>query len=160
MRMAADIVSADRSSLGVLYGCSAISSSLKLESSFNLFVPLDASPSKRVPLIVFLTGLTGDQHRAIRQTPILQAACRENVAIVFPDTSPRKAKLEGESDDYRVGLSTRRFRVRLHATCDADKQVQAGMLMQRPLSGGSTTACTTSSCLSCWNGLDSLHSTL
>lgn len=78
---------------------------MSLPSSFNIFIPPLAHHDSPVPVIIFLTGLTGDENRAIKETPILDAACAENVAVIFPDTSPRGANVPGEGDDYRVGLS-------------------------------------------------------
>ncbi|WWD17727.1 S-formylglutathione hydrolase [Kwoniella shandongensis] len=96
-------VSSNRVSTGSLTKYKFPSSSLSLPTQFNLFVPSSASPSSPVPVLFYLAGLTCNEDTGAQKGAFLNKAGEEGIAIVFPDTSPRGAGVEGEDDDWQLG---------------------------------------------------------
>ena len=96
-------VSSNRVSTGTLTKYKFPSSSLSLDTQFNIFVPSSASSSAPVPVIFYLAGLTCNEDIGAQKGGLLNTAGEEGVAIVFPDTSPRGAGIEGEDDDWDFG---------------------------------------------------------
>lgn len=74
-----------------------------LDANFNLFLPPQAYEIKKVPILYFLAGLTCTEDNAAQKGGFFEAAAKEGIAICFPDTSPRGAKIEGEDDSYDFG---------------------------------------------------------
>ncbi|KAG8714477.1 hypothetical protein FRC09_017575 [Ceratobasidium sp. 395] len=75
-----------------------------LETQFNLFVPEGAAPSSKVPLITYLAGLTCNEDTAPWKSGLLYPASTHSIALLFPDTSPRGASIEGEDADWDFGI--------------------------------------------------------
>jgi S-formylglutathione hydrolase len=73
-----------------------------LDAHFNLFLPLNKSGSK-VPVLVYLAGLTCTEDTGAQKGGFLGVAASQNIAILFPDTSPRGAGIPGEDDDWDFG---------------------------------------------------------
>lgn len=73
-----------------------------LTTSINLFLPKDGG-STRFPVLYFLAGLTCTEDNAAQKGGMFEAAAKEGIALVFPDTSPRGAKIEGEDESYDFG---------------------------------------------------------
>lgn len=96
-------VSSNRVSTGTLTKYKFPSSSLNLDTQFNLFVPSSASASSPVPVLFYLAGLTCNEDTGAQKGGILNTAGKEGIAVVFPDTSPRGAGVEGEDDDWQLG---------------------------------------------------------
>lgn len=96
-------VSANRVSSGTLTKYKFPSSSLNLDTQFNLFVPSAASSSSPVPVLFYLAGLACNEDTGAQKGGILNTAGKEGIAVVFPDTSPRGAGVEGEDDDWQLG---------------------------------------------------------
>ncbi|KAI5813996.1 Alpha/Beta hydrolase protein [Pyronema omphalodes] len=74
---------------GKLLKLSHQSSETKTPMALNLYLPSNASPSTKVPVLFYLSGLTctGDN---CSEKGFLQAhASQHGIAIVYPDTSPR-----------------------------------------------------------------------
>jgi S-formylglutathione hydrolase len=58
--------------------------------SFAIFIPASVSrTSAPPPVLYFLAGLTCDDLRAGEKGAFFEAAAKNHVAIVFPDTSAR-----------------------------------------------------------------------
>lgn len=74
-----------------------------LETAINVFLPSCASESTRVPVLYYLSGLTCTEDNAAQKGGFFGAAEEEGIAIVFPDTSPRGAGVQGEDDSYDFG---------------------------------------------------------
>lgn len=74
-----------------------------LDAQLNLFLPSTATSSKPVPILYYLSGLTCTEDNGAQKGGMFQAAEKEGIALVFPDTSPRGAKIEGEDESYDFG---------------------------------------------------------
>ena len=95
--------SSNNVSTGTLTKYSFDSNSLNLPTSFNVFVPGSASESSPVPVLFYLAGLTCNEDTGAQKGGILNTAGKEGIAVVFPDTSPRGAGIEGEDEDWDFG---------------------------------------------------------
>ncbi|CAL1695120.1 unnamed protein product [Somion occarium] len=73
-----------------------------LNANFNLYLPPSATTSK-VPILTYLSGLTCTEDNGAQKGGFLGPAAQEGIAILFPDTSPRGAGIEGEDDDWDFG---------------------------------------------------------
>lgn len=74
-----------------------------LETNFNLFLPCSAVQGKAVPLVYYLSGLTCSEDNGAQKGGFHERAAHEGIAILYPDTSPRGAGIEGEDDSYDFG---------------------------------------------------------
>ncbi|KZT02398.1 carbohydrate esterase family 1 protein [Laetiporus sulphureus 93-53] len=73
-----------------------------LNANFNLFLPANAANGK-VPILFYLSGLTCTEDNGAQKGGFLGSAAQEGIALLFPDTSPRGAGIEGEDDDWDFG---------------------------------------------------------
>jgi S-formylglutathione hydrolase len=96
-------VSANRVSNGSLTKYKFPSSSLHLDTQLNVFIPSSASSASPVPVLFYLAGLTCNEDTGAQKGGFLNTAGKEGIAVVFPDTSPRGAGVEGEDDDWQIG---------------------------------------------------------
>ncbi|KAJ7071204.1 carbohydrate esterase family 1 protein [Mycena amicta] len=71
-----------------------------LYANFNLFLPAQTSGTK-VPILVYLAGLTCTEDNG--GGGFFGPASTEGIAILFPDTSPRGAGVDGEDADWDFG---------------------------------------------------------
>ena len=99
-------ISSNRVSNGHLTKYKFPSTSLQLDTQFNIFLPSSASSSSPVPVLFYLAGLTCNEDTGAQKGGILNKAGEEGLAVVFPDTSPRGAGVEGEDDDWQLGTGT------------------------------------------------------
>lgn len=104
-----DKKSSNNVSTGTLTKYSFESTSLNLPTSFNVFVPNSASSSSPVPVLFYLAGLTCNEDTGAQKGGILNTAGKEGIAVVFPDTSPRGAGIEGEDEDWDFGTGKSLF---------------------------------------------------
>lgn len=74
-----------------------------LSANLNVFLPPQAVAGAKVPVLYFLSGLTCTEDNAAQKGGFFATAAQEGIAIVFPDTSPRGAKIEGEEESYDFG---------------------------------------------------------
>jgi len=79
------------------------SKSTTTDMALNLFLPAGASSSKKVPLLFYLAGLTCSGDNGLEKGNFLPHAAANNIALVFPDTSPRGLGHEGEDESYDFG---------------------------------------------------------
>lgn len=73
-----------------------------LAAQFNVFLPKEADKAK-VPVLYYLAGLTCNEDTGAQKGGFIRDAAAEGIALVFPDTSPRGAGIEGEEDDWDFG---------------------------------------------------------
>ncbi|GAD99697.1 esterase, putative [Paecilomyces variotii No. 5] len=75
------------------------------EMNFNLYLPPQAykSSSQKVPLLIYLSGLTCTGDNCSEKGFLQHKASQKGIAVLYPDTSPRGLKIEGEDDSYDFG---------------------------------------------------------
>ncbi|KAJ7293401.1 carbohydrate esterase family 1 protein [Mycena rebaudengoi] len=73
-----------------------------LSANFNIFLPAQAT-SQKVPLLVYLAGLTCTEDNGAQKGAFFEPAAAKGIALLFPDTSPRGAGIEGEDADWDFG---------------------------------------------------------
>ncbi|KAH0542547.1 hypothetical protein FGG08_003052 [Glutinoglossum americanum] len=73
------------------------------EMALNLYLPPQAQGSKKVPVLLYLSGLTCTGDNCAEKGFFQHGASQKGIAIVYPDTSPRGLKIEGEDDSYDFG---------------------------------------------------------
>jgi S-formylglutathione hydrolase len=99
-------------------------STTNCEMGFNLFLPPQTlkNPSHKVPLLIYLAGLTCTGDNGAEKGFFQHAASEKGIAVLYPDTSPRTLsnleqangldplirnpgglKIQGEDDDYDFG---------------------------------------------------------
>lgn len=74
-----------------------------LETKVNVFLPPNVNKGEKVPVLYYLAGLTCTEDNGAQKGGFLDAASQEKIAIVFPDTSPRGANIDGEDESYDFG---------------------------------------------------------
>jgi len=90
---------------GQLLKLSHESKSTKTPMSVNVYLPPASfsSPSTKVPVLIYLSGLTCTPDNCSEKGFIHAAASKHGIAVVYPDTSPRGANIAGEDDSYDFG---------------------------------------------------------
>jgi S-formylglutathione hydrolase len=76
--------------------------STNCEMALNLYLPPQAS-MQIVPVLFYLSGLTCTGDNCAEKGFFQHAASRLGIAVVYPDTSPRGLKTQGEDDDWDFG---------------------------------------------------------
>jgi S-formylglutathione hydrolase len=76
--------------------------------TFNIYMPDDEIKNQRgkpYPVIYYLSGLTCNQDNAVQKSGFARFAKKHNVAMVFPDTSPRNLDVKevNDNDDWMIG---------------------------------------------------------
>jgi S-formylglutathione hydrolase len=79
------------------------SSSIGLPMRFGVYKPPQAQ-HHAVPTLLYLAGLTCNEETFAIKAGAQRMAAELGLAIVTPDTSPRGANIEGESDAWDFGL--------------------------------------------------------
>lgn len=59
------------------------------EMNFNLYLPPQASESKKVPVLIWLSGLTCTADNCSEKGFFQHGASQKGIAVLYPDTSPR-----------------------------------------------------------------------
>jgi S-formylglutathione hydrolase len=75
-----------------------------LPMRFALYLPPQALAGNRVPLLVYLAGLTCTEETFTMKAGAQRAAAELGLALLMPDTSPRGANIPGESDSWDFGV--------------------------------------------------------
>ena len=73
-----------------------------LPMRFSVFIP-PAPTTARLPALFYLAGLTCTEETFPTKAGAQRMAAREGLMLVAPDTSPRGAKLSGETADWDFG---------------------------------------------------------
>ena len=76
--------------------------STKCEMALNLYLPPQSS-TQIVPILFYLSGLTCTGDNCAEKGFFQSAASKRGIAVVYPDTSPRGLKIEGEDDNWDFG---------------------------------------------------------
>lgn len=69
----------------------------------NLFLPPTASPTNPSPVLIYLSGLTCTPDNVTEKAFLQAHASPLNLALLYPDTSPRGTNFPGEHDAYDFG---------------------------------------------------------
>jgi len=103
--MGVEKVSSNKSWGGEITAFKATSNALGgLETTFNVFVPDNSSPTgHKFPVLYYLAGLTCDGNTGAQKGGFLRDAAEHGICLVFPDTSPRGAKIDNEDDSWDFG---------------------------------------------------------
>ncbi|KAI9681455.1 MAG: hypothetical protein M1817_002739 [Caeruleum heppii] len=90
---------------GKLLKLSHHASSTQCEMALNLYLPPHASSgsNQKVPVLLYLAGLTCTGDNGAEKGFFQHRASQKGIAVVYPDTSPRGLKIEGEDDSYDFG---------------------------------------------------------
>ena len=86
-------------------------------------------------MLFYLAGLTCNEDTGAQKGGFLNTAGKEGIAVVFPDTSPRGAGVEGEDDDWQLGTGTSVFLICLRVGCVRTKMRLYGLLYGRMMGG-------------------------
>jgi S-formylglutathione hydrolase len=82
------------------------SAQIGLPMRFALYLPPQAlaDGARKVPLVVYLAGLTCTEETATTKAGMQRVAAELGLALLMPDTSPRGAQVSGESDAWDFGV--------------------------------------------------------
>ena len=80
------------------------SAQIGLAMRFALYLPPQALAGARVPLLVFLAGLTCTEETFAMKAGAQRLAAELGLALLMPDTSPRGAGVAGEADSWDFGV--------------------------------------------------------
>jgi len=76
-----------------------------LPMRFALYLPPQALAGTRVPLVVYLAGLTCTEETFTMKAGAQRVAAELGLALLMPDTSPRGAGVPGEADAWDFGVA-------------------------------------------------------
>lgn len=75
--------------------------------ALNLYLPpqafSQASAQHKIPVLFYLAGLTCTGDNGAEKGFFQYGASQKGIAVVYPDTSPRGLKIQGEDDSYDFG---------------------------------------------------------
>lgn len=72
--------------------------------TFSVFIPPQATrASPAPPVLYYLSGLTCNDQNAKEKGAFFEAAAKNHVAIVFPDTSARGVEIAGADESWDFG---------------------------------------------------------
>ncbi len=75
---------------------------LNCDMRFAIFLPPQASPENKVPVLYWLSGLTCSDENFMQKSAVQQIAAELGIAIVAPDTSPRGDNV-ADDEAYDLG---------------------------------------------------------
>ena len=75
-----------------------------LPMKFAVYLPPQALAGATVPALVYLAGLTCNEETFMIKAGAQRLASELGIALVAPDTSPRGAGMDGESDSWDFGV--------------------------------------------------------
>ena len=74
-----------------------------LPMKFSVFLPPQAMAAAKVPALIYLAGLTCNEETFMTKAGAQRLAAELGLALIAPDTSPRGAKIPGETDSWDFG---------------------------------------------------------
>jgi S-formylglutathione hydrolase len=74
-----------------------------LPMRFAVFIPVQAAEG-RVPALFYLAGLTCNEETFMIKAGAQRAAAEAGLMLIAPDTSPRGAGVDGETDNWDLGV--------------------------------------------------------
>ncbi|XP_010269797.1 PREDICTED: S-formylglutathione hydrolase [Nelumbo nucifera] len=100
------------------------SSTLGCSMTFHIYFP--PSPSQKIPVLYWLSGLTCTDENFIIKSGAQRAAAAQGIALVAPDTSPRGLNVEGEADSWDFGVGMQRCATHIHNNVSATILIDQG----------------------------------
>lgn len=79
------------------------SSVTKTPMNVNVYLPPNVKDGETIPTILYLSGLTCTPQNASEKSFLTYFASIHKIGLVFPDTSPRGANIEGEDENWDFG---------------------------------------------------------
>lgn len=76
---------------GKLIKASHKSSVTGCDMTFNLYLPPQAVSGSKVPLLIWLSGLTCNEDNCAQKGFLQNGGKRHGIAVLYPDTSPRRS---------------------------------------------------------------------
>lgn len=80
------------------------SSEIGLPMRFSVYLPPQAVAGEACPALFYLAGLTCTEETFMIKSGAQRTAAREGLILITPDTSPRGANLQGDSDSWDFGI--------------------------------------------------------
>jgi len=74
---------------------------------FGVYLPpavINNSESKKLPALVYLSGLTCTEDNFIQKSGFQKYAAENSIIVINPDTSPRGCKVEGDNESWDFGV--------------------------------------------------------
>lgn len=102
------VLSSRKHAGGVLKTVEHWSDTNKCNMIFNIYLPeaeVNQQRGQPYPALYFLSGLEGTHANAAEKTGFGAYAKQHNIAMIFPDTSPRSVGIEGINKDWTWGES-------------------------------------------------------
>ena len=92
---------------GKLFKLSHNSTTTTTSMALNLYLPPKSftSPTPKVPLLIYLSGLTCSPENCSEKGFFQHRASQLGLAILYPDTSPRGLNYPGETDSWDFGVA-------------------------------------------------------
>ena len=75
-----------------------------LPMKFSVFLPPQAVAGEKVPVLIYLAGLTCNEETFMVKGGAQRLAAELGLALIAPDTSPRGAGIAGEADSWDFGV--------------------------------------------------------
>ncbi|KAJ5577723.1 uncharacterized protein N7459_006687 [Penicillium hispanicum] len=88
---------------GKLLKLSHNATTTKCEMSFNLYLPSEKTIKEKIPVLIYLSGLTCTAENCSEKGFFQKGASDKGIAVLYPDTSPRGLNIEGENEAYDFG---------------------------------------------------------
>ncbi|KAK5098159.1 hypothetical protein LTR70_006372 [Exophiala xenobiotica] len=75
------------------------------DMNFNLFLPPQVTNNAlhKAPVLIWLSGLTCTPDNCTEKGFFQHGASQKGIAVLYPDTSPRGANIQGEDESYDFG---------------------------------------------------------
>jgi len=72
---------------------------------FGVFLPGTKPQGEGYPALFYLSGLTCSPKNCIQKGGAFEAAAKAGIMLVFPDTSPRDCKIDGDRESWDFGVA-------------------------------------------------------
>ncbi|KAF3769823.1 family 1 carbohydrate esterase [Cryphonectria parasitica EP155] len=118
---------------GTLLKLSHQSSTTGTPMNLNLYLPPAATrDGKKVPLLIYLSGLTCTPDNCTEKGFFQHAASKHGLAVLYPDTSPRGLDLPGERDSWDFGEAASFYLDATQAPFDAHYKMESYLTRELP----------------------------
>lgn len=108
--------------------CSHESVQVALPMKFSVYLPPQAVPGAKLPALMYLAGLTCSEETFAMKAGAQRVAAQLGLVLVAPDTSPRGAKIAGETDSWDFGVGAGFYLDATHAPWSAYWRMESWLL--------------------------------